>query len=118
MDTDLELMIAAIVAIAAGIGLTVVALRQRAGRLRRNWFVGLRTPATLRDDGAWRAAHAATGGLVLVAGPLMVAGGMLALALPSETATTVALAAGIGLAVVLLLGAAVRGHRAARRTGG
>lgn len=57
------------------------------GRLKRNALAGIRTPATMRDDAAWRAGHAAALPTVrvlcvLVALGAIVAGSLLAGGLP------------------------------------
>jgi hypothetical protein len=57
---DTELTLAALALLCTGVALTILGLAQRAGRLRWNYFVGIRTPRTLRDDQAWKRAHART----------------------------------------------------------
>jgi uncharacterized membrane protein len=66
------------------------------GRVRPNFFVGIRTPWTLADDQVWRRTHR-------LAGKTFFGGGLLALvavaALPLET--------GFGAMIVLLVGASL-----------
>lgn len=85
-------------------------------RLRRNWFVGIRSRATLRSDEAWAAAHEEA------AGPLGVGAGFTALAglavLVSGLDDPIGLTAvliGAGICVVSVLVGARKGIAAARR---
>jgi uncharacterized membrane protein len=59
-------------ALAGGIALAVVLLGNMLGKVRRNFWLGVRTPWTLADDRVWYATHR-------MAGKTMVAGGVLAL---------------------------------------
>ncbi len=95
-----------------------VGRRSSAGRLGRNHLVGIRVPATLESDEAWRAAHLAAGRTLVVAG------------LGSAALTVVAAIAGsisgekAAVAILLVMAAAVlaigalmsgqRGTKAAR----
>lgn len=115
-----ELLLTAIVLIAAGLLLLGLGTAQRRGRLRRNLLVGLRTPTTLASDPAWAAAHATTAPGVMAGGVILTVGGATALLLrPSDAATAEAV-----LLVPTVLGAAVllitayRGQRAAKETRG
>ena len=42
------------------------------GRVRPNWFIGIRTPWTLADDGVWQRTHRLAGKLMVAAGALLV----------------------------------------------
>ena len=55
-----------------GMGLLFVLLGNYMGRVRPNWFVGVRTPWTLSSDTVWRQTHR-TAGQVFVAGGIVIA---------------------------------------------
>lgn len=99
----------------AGVALVVVGRKQKAGTLRRNWLVGLRTWETMRSDVAWHAAHGATAGLVTAAGVVLIAAGTAVLVLqPTDEGTIAAMVLGAAAVTLgLVLTAGVRGHRTA-----
>jgi uncharacterized membrane protein len=72
---------------AVGLALLLMLPGNFIGRLRPNWFVGIRTPWTLASDEVWRRTHR-------LAAILMVGGGLvllpLALLLPAPRALTAA----------------------------
>jgi uncharacterized membrane protein len=70
------------------------------GRLRPNWFVGIRTPWTLASDEVWRRTHR-------LAAVLMVAGGLLLLPLALLLPGPRALSAAVVVTLLALLGPAV-----------
>jgi hypothetical protein len=72
-DTGLGVLV--VVLDAAGVSIIWVGRKQATGTLPRNWFAGVRTPETMRSGEAWRAAHAATAGLVTAAGVVQGATG-------------------------------------------
>ena len=84
------------------------------GRLKRNWAIGIRFPATLKSDDAWLACHQRAqrpltlGGLALLFAGLA---GVLPLALPNSIAVV---GAGALTMLVFVLFAAAVGVRAAR----
>lgn len=87
-------------AVNIGLGLLFIALGNFMGRLKRNFFIGIRTPWTIASDEVWRRTHRLGGRLMVAAGLLAV---MAALAFKSETAYLIMLAGVVGatLAVVL-----------------
>ena len=107
--------------VVAGIAVVVVAELGRIGRLRCNALAGIRTPATMRSDEAWLAAHRAGFGPTAAGGAAAVVSGI--------AATVLAIAEGDAApaAVIVLVGAAllaagalagcVAGVAAARRVG-
>lgn len=101
----------------AGAALVVVGRKQKAGTLRRNRLVGLRTWETMRSDVAWHAAHVATAGLVTVAGVVPVVAGSAVLVLqPTDEGTIAAIVLGAAAVTLgLVLTAGVRGDRIAGR---
>ncbi len=60
-------------ALLGGLGAAIVLLGNVIGKVRRNFWLGVRTPWTLASDRVWYATHR-------LAGKTMVAGGLLALA--------------------------------------
>jgi uncharacterized membrane protein len=96
-------------ALVAGIAIAFVLLGSVLGKVRRNFWFGIRTPWTLADERVWHATHR-------LAAKTMVGGGLLALALaPAHVARPWTLA-------ILVLAAAVPAawsrvvHRRLRRT--
>jgi hypothetical protein len=113
---DTELTLAAFTLLIAGAAMTALGAAQRAGKLRRNIFAGIRTLRTLREDDAWQRAHAGTWLPLVASGVLLATGGVAALAIrpdSPEIATAVLLVpAGLAGAILALVG--IRGARAAR----
>ena len=108
----------AVMLTASGIALIVVGRRARAGRLRRNRWMGIRTTLTLLSDQAWDAAHLAGGSKLsvagygpLVAGPLMLSG-------PTNGGGATIVFAGLGWMLIWILVAGVIGTRAAEEAMG
>ncbi len=79
------------------------------GRLRPNWFVGIRTPWTLASDEVWRSTHRLAAGLMVGGGLLLLP---LALLLPAPQAMGVAIA----ITLVATLGPAVWSYFAWAKT--
>lgn len=87
----------------------VIAAQGRAGSLGRNAVFGIRTRATMMNDGAWLAGHRAAAGALgtLVRWCLVASGVTLALffvGLAVEWVSGVAVGVGLGATVLLLLG--------------
>ena len=88
-------------ALLGGIGLAVVLLGNVLGKVRRNFWLGVRTPWTLASERVWYATHR-------LAGKTMVAGGLLVLAvaaagLPSYLGTAALLAGALAPVVFSLV---------------
>jgi uncharacterized membrane protein len=77
------------------VSLVFVVLGNIMGRLRHNWFVGIRTPWSLANEEAWRLTHRA-------AGPAWVIGGLIGL-----TGALVGGAVGVATLLAGTLGAAL-----------
>lgn len=60
-----------------GIGLLFVLIGSYLGRVRSNWFLGIRTPWTLSSETVWRETHRLGGWLFVVGGLVMTATGLL-----------------------------------------
>lgn len=60
-----------------GVGILFVVLGNEMGRLKPNWFVGIRTPWTLADPEVWRSTHRVGGRVFFVVGLAIVAAGLL-----------------------------------------
>jgi uncharacterized membrane protein len=56
----------------AGIGALLAMLGNQFGKVRRNFFIGVRTPWTLADEEVWLRTHRLAGKLLCVAGLLMM----------------------------------------------
>jgi uncharacterized membrane protein len=78
------------------------------GRVRPNWFVGIRTPWTLASDEVWRRTHR-------LAAVLMVGGGLLLLPLGLLLPGPAAIAIGVAMTLVATLGPAVWSYFAWRK---
>ncbi len=87
-------------AVAVGIALLLLLPGNFMGRLRPNWFVGIRTPWTLASDDVWRRTHRLAAGLMVAGGLLLLP---LALLLPAQEAVTAA----VVVTLVATLGPAV-----------
>lgn len=115
MPDEAGIRIVGLVLLLAGVALLVVGRKQRAGTLRRNRLVGLRTPRTLRSDAAWYAAHEETAALVAAAGVVQVLAGtaMLVLRPTGDGAIAAIVLGGAAVTVGLVLTAGIRGDRIA-----
>lgn len=80
-----------------GVGLLFAVLGNQLGRVRPNWFVGVRTPWTLANDEVWRRTHRLAARLFVVAGLISV---ISALVLPETLLSIVALAVIFGAALI------------------
>jgi uncharacterized membrane protein len=65
------------VVIPVAVGLLLAILGNYMGKVRRNFFVGIRTPWTLASEEVWLRTHRVAGKLFAVAGVLVAAGGLL-----------------------------------------
>ena len=103
-----------LVLIAAGGLLIEVGRRSRAGRLHRNWVVGIRTTGTLESDAAWNAAHRSGGPALQIAGVAPLLAGIVTLFRPANwiAATTILLSLAWLVTWVLISGR--RGVHAAK----
>ncbi|MGQ7297400.1 SdpI family protein [Quadrisphaera sp. KR29] len=95
-----------------------VVARAASGRLRRNAWVGVRTPGTLASDAGWRAGHAAARPWAVAAGALMALGGLAGLVVGAGTGSpgffVAAVVGGAVLGAAALAAGAVRADAAAR----
>jgi uncharacterized membrane protein len=80
--------------------------------LPRNRFAGVRTPATLRSEGAFVIANRVAAPPVLAAGAICAAGGALALGTEGPALIVIVTLAGAGT-VGLVLAGGLLGHRVA-----
>jgi uncharacterized membrane protein len=86
-------------AVSAGVGVLFVLMGEVMPRVRRNYFVGVRTPWTLSSDEVWRKTHRFSGKLFMLLGLLMI----VAAALLPEMAIFVVVMAGALVSVVGML---------------
>jgi len=82
-------------------------------KLPRDRGAGVRTPATLASDDAFRIANKVAGLPTMVGGVVGVAGGAAALAMPTTTGLLVAAALGFAGLIALVAGGGLLGHSAA-----
>jgi uncharacterized membrane protein len=80
-----------------GVGLLFMVLGNEMGRLKPNWFAGIRTPWTLSDPENWRRTHRFGGKVFFVAGLLIALSSLL---LPSAMNAFVILAGALSAAVL------------------
>jgi uncharacterized membrane protein len=69
--------------ITVGVGLLFLVLGNEMGRLKPNWFIGIRTPWTLADPEVWRSTHRVGGRVFFAFGLVMIVAGLL-LPLPAS----------------------------------
>jgi uncharacterized membrane protein len=69
------------------------------GKVRRNFFVGIRTPWTLADDDVWFRTHR-LGGKLFVAGGILT---MLGALLPTERGVTFAVVIAVGVSLISIV---------------
>lgn len=79
-----------------GVALLFVALGNSMGKLRQNWFIGVRVPWTLSNEEVWNRTHRAAGRLWVVGGLVLAAAAFL----PPESGTV---AMGIVLSVMVIV---------------
>jgi immunity protein, SdpI family len=63
--------------VSLGVGALFVVLGNVMGKIRPNWFVGIRTPWTLSSKLSWSKTHRLGGWVFIVLGPLVAAAGIL-----------------------------------------
>ncbi|MGH3916646.1 MAG: SdpI family protein [Pseudonocardiaceae bacterium] len=98
--------------ITAGAALLTVGVLGQRGRLRRNRFAGIRTPATLRSEAAFTLANRVAAPPVLAAGAVCVGTGVLALGTEGTMLTVIMAISGVGTLTLVIAGGLL-GHRAA-----
>lgn len=119
MSDDLAArVVLVVVMVATGVVLLATARAGADGRLRRNGLVGIRTPATMASDEAWRAGHVAAEPATRWAGWVAIASGVPAL-LPVAVGVGVgSVLAGSAAVLALVVRGAVVAGRAARAADG
>jgi uncharacterized membrane protein len=83
--------------IGIGVGLLFMVLGNEMGRLKPNWFAGIRTPWTLSDPEIWRRTHRFGGRVFFAAGLLIAVANLL---LPATTSTFVILTGVLGASIL------------------
>ncbi|MGH3938734.1 MAG: SdpI family protein [Pseudonocardiaceae bacterium] len=96
----------------AGAALLTVGLLGWRGRLPRNRFAGIRTPATLRSEAAFILANRVAAPPVLAAGAVCVLTGALALGTDGAMLTVIVAVGGAGTLALVIAGGLL-GHQAA-----
>lgn len=103
--------------LAGGALVPYVVARAAGGQLRRNHWVGIRTPATMASDATWREAHAAARGWALAAGAVIALSGLGVLVVAALGSAGLLAGVAVGgalLGSVLLVLGAVRADAATR----
>jgi len=72
------------------VGVLLMVLGNYMGKLRKNFFIGIRTPWTLASDAVWERTHRLAGWLFVLAGVVVVAGVLLGAAIWLPLAAIVA----------------------------
>jgi uncharacterized membrane protein len=104
--------------LAGGAMVPYVIARAASGQLRRNHWVGIRTPSTMASDASWRQAHAAARGWAVAAGVVIALSGLGVLLVAALGSTGLLAAVAVGGAVlgaVLLVLGALRADAATRQ---
>jgi len=63
------------------VGLLFIVIGNYMGKLKRNWYIGIKTPWTLSSDVVWNKSHRLGGKMFMLAGVLMMIDGFVARAL-------------------------------------
>ena len=84
------------------------------GRLRRNWFAGIRTTASMSSDEAWDACHRAGGRLMAAGGVASVVCGLPLLLRPSNGVGLAFVIVGLVAVLVMTIWSGLVGNRAAK----
>lgn len=103
--------------LAGGALVPYVVDRAAAGQVRRNHWLGIRTPSTMSSDAAWRTAHAAARGWALASGVVVGLSGVGVLLVAALGGTGLLAGVAVGGAVVgsvLLVLGALRADAAVR----
>lgn len=80
-----------------GVGLLLAILGNEMGRIRPNWFTGIRTPWTLADDEVWRRTHRFAAKVFVLGGVSIAVVGFF---LPGTIAAVVTITAAVVLALI------------------
>jgi uncharacterized membrane protein len=102
-----------ILLLAVGLPIFAVGLLGLRERLPRNRFLGVRTPASLRDDETFRVANKVAGLPTIVAGLVAVVAATAAFLVPGTGALIVCVVLGLVGMFAITIGAGVLGNRAA-----
>lgn len=107
-------VLVAVVLVGAGILLVWLARATASGRLKRNPAAGIRIPATMESEEAWRAAHIRARRPTECAGATSIVSGLVALLpLPDALLWSAVLVGSVVMLALVLHGARV-GNRAAK----
>lgn len=108
------MIVGGLIAAAAGLLLIGMSVAMQRERLPRNSIAGVRTPATMRSDAAFRTANKVAAPLTGAGGVFFVAGGLTAAILSRPATAAPALLAGVVVGAVACVVGGIRGVRAAR----
>jgi uncharacterized membrane protein len=102
-----------ILLLAVGLLIFTIGLLGLRERLPRNRFLGVRTPASLRDDETFRVANKVAGLPTVVGGVVAIAAATAGFLVPSTGATIACFGLGLAGMLAITAGGGVIGHRAA-----
>ena len=106
-----NMIVPAVIVILAGLGLIWLAVASWQERLPRNGLAGVRTPATMRSDQAFKVANKVAAPLTAAGGAVLAIAGMLVAVLPRSTGGPLLLGGALACAAICIAGA-VKGVRA------
>ena len=97
----------------AGLAVIWTARKAAAGKLERDWAMGLRTKALMASDEAWETGHRAAAPMLIGAGVVSVVAGAVAIPQPDDgLAGTAIVLTGAGLLLVMVFLALRQANRA------
>jgi hypothetical protein len=99
------MIVPALIIILAGLGLIWLAVASWQERLPRNGLAGVRTPATMRSDQAFKVANKLAAPLTAAGGVVLALGGLLTALLPKHTAGPALLGGALVTAAICIAGA-------------
>ncbi|MDH3470355.1 MAG: SdpI family protein [Acidimicrobiia bacterium] len=97
-------VVTGIAMIFAGLAVIWTARKAAAGKLERNWAIGLRTKRLMASEEAWETGHRAAAPMLVGAGAMSVVAGVVVIPQPDDGVVGAAVTlAGAGLLLVMVL---------------
>lgn len=103
--------------ILAGLTMLWLAYASAAGKLRRNFWIGIRTQVLLHSDSAWRVGHRAAAGLIAIGSYGLFGAALLGVLIPRDFQWLASLI-GAGWVIVFMMIASSRAETAVREQDG
>ena len=101
-----------LIIVAAGVLVTVIGRLTATGRIGRNNFAGIRSKRSMADDESWTIVHRGAQPWMLAGGVMIILSGVIAAAVPAETASAIIVGVGVALVMVCTVLGTLAGHRA------